>query len=131
MAEFEASQVCRGFIQQLQNEVGEQDRQLQAYMEQGNLLPFYLDLNSAARLDQITEQWRVFFRTRFPSGLDRARVAMWEVRNLHMAATIRKITALNPGGRMLVIVGAAHKPFLDAYLHSLADIELVHLADLQ
>jgi len=131
LAELEASEEVRAFIEQLQEKVKAEGERLVHYMKQGNLLPFYREWNAPEALQNSVEQWRVFFRTGFVSGLDRARVAMWEVRNIHMAANIRKVTALKPGGRMLVIVGVAHKPFLDAYLQSLVDIELVHLADLE
>ncbi len=130
LEEFEASDVCQTFLKQLQEEVKIEEEQLVYHVRQGNLLPFYQKLNAEGSLRRSMAQWLVFFRTRFASGLDRARVAMWEVRNLHMAANIRKVTALKPGGRMLVIVGASHKPFLDAYLRSLVDIEIVDLGDL-
>jgi hypothetical protein len=75
-------------------------------------------------------QWGVWFRTRFESGLDRARYAGWEARNLGIAAHVRKETSLHPGKRVLVIYGAAHKPFLDLYLSQLGDVDVVQLGDL-
>lgn len=129
LAELEASEVYQKSLEQARKEVQRESERFKALAMHGDLLPFYLELNAPAALDRNMDQWRLFFKTRFSSGLDRARVAMWEVRNLHMVANIRKITALKPGGRMLVIVGAAHKPFLDAYLHSLVDVEVIHLSD--
>ncbi len=58
-----------------------------------------------------------------PSG--RQRVAAWEAQNLRMATTIREVTAPIPGGRALLIVGAAHKAFIEAYLRTMTDIEIV------
>jgi hypothetical protein len=75
-------------------------------------------------------QWGIWFRTHFASGLDRARYAAWEARNLAIAANIRKESSFTPGKRVLVIYGAAHKPFLDAYLAQLLDVRVVQLAAL-
>ena len=130
LSELEASKVYQEFLEQARKEVGRESERLKAFARRGDLVPFYLELNAPAALDRNMDQWRLFFKTRLASGLDRARVAMWEVRNLHMVANIRKITALKPGGRMLVIVGAAHKPFLDAYLRSLVDVEVLDFGDL-
>ena len=40
------------------------------------------------------------------------------------------MTAPLPGGRALVIVGASHKPFLDAQLSCGMDVEIVHLDEI-
>ena len=58
----------------------------------------------------------------------RIRTAGWEVRNLRMAANIRQAMAARPGGRVLVIVGAGHKPWLEAYLGMMTDLRLVDAA---
>lgn len=55
----------------------------------------------------------------------RVRMAGWEVRNLRMTANIREASARAPGGRVLVIVGAGHKQWLEAYLGMMSDVELV------
>lgn len=52
-------------------------------------------------------------------------VAAWEAQNMRMAVAIREATAPVAGGRALLIVGAAHKPYVEAYLRTFADIELV------
>ncbi len=48
-------------------------------------------------------------------------VAWWETRNLRMAANIRAAMGTRPGGRILNIVGASHKPYYDLYLSQMAD----------
>ncbi len=97
----------------------------------GDLLPMYRRLNSIEHLnDDVSAQWHFFFRTRLPSKRDRVRVGLWEARNLHMAARIRTYSAWHPGGRVVVIVGAAHKPFLDSYLGRMMDVEIVQLDQL-
>lgn len=94
----------------------------------GDLLPLYREVNAPADLDADLEQWRLFFRTGLESGLDRTRVALWEARNLATATHVRRMTAPIPGRRALVVIGASHKPFLEAYLASGMDVEVVDTA---
>jgi Family of unknown function (DUF5694) len=94
--------------------------------EPQSLLKYYQWMNDPAYAKaDVSLQWGLWFRTRFPSGLDRARYAGWEARNLAIAANIRKESSLVAGKRVLVIYGAAHKPFLDAYLSQLLDVRVV------
>jgi hypothetical protein len=104
----------------------ETDRRLEECLRGRNLSPQFRFLNSAEYGEaDVDAQWGVFLRTRFPSGSDRGRLALWENRNLKIAARIKAVAATNPGGRILVIFGAAHKPFLEAYLAQTADVEIV------
>jgi hypothetical protein len=104
--------------------------QLDECVRKEDLLPYYLLLNSTAYAGaDVDAQWGVFLRTRLPNGTDRGRLGMWENRNLKIAARVRAVAARHPGGRILVIYGAAHKPFLDAYLARTSDIELIPLAE--
>jgi hypothetical protein len=92
----------------------------------GDLLTLYRRLNSREHLDEdVRAQWHLFYRSRLPSGLDVRRAALWEARNLHIAGRIRAASAAVVGGKMLVIIGAAHKPFLDTYLDRMMDVEIV------
>ena len=110
---------------------GEARHKFIAAAEAGELLSHYRYINSDAYSSRdIEEQWGLWFRTNLNSGLDRARVALWEVRNLNMASHIRRVTAMSPGANALVVVGAAHKPFLDCYLRQMLDIEVVDLESL-
>lgn len=90
------------------------------------MLELYRWINDPAfaKVD-VETQWGVWFRTHFPSRLDRARYAGWEARNLAIAANIRKESSLFAGKRVLVIYGAGHKPFLDAYLAQMLDVRVV------
>lgn len=54
----------------------------------------------------------------------------WETRNLRMAANIRSEIGMAPGTRVLVIVGASHKPYLDAYLDQMHDVRIVDVMPL-
>jgi hypothetical protein len=70
-------------------------------------------------------QWLSMLRSAKAGRAGRQRVAAWEAQNLQMAVAIREATAAIPGGKALLVVGASHKPFLEAYLRTFTDIELV------
>lgn len=70
-------------------------------------------------------QWLSMLRSEKIGRVGRQTVAAWEAQNLRMAVTIRETTAPIPGGRALLIVGASHKPFIEAYLRAFTDIEIV------
>ena len=65
-----------------------------------------------------------------PQRFGRQYVAYWETRNLRMAANIRDMLGERPGQRALVVVGASHKPYLDAYLHQMHDVRVVDVMPL-
>lgn len=75
------------------------------------------------RLSEI--EWLGVIKDKTELNVGRKRVAAWEARNLRMAANIREASARAPGGRVLVIVGATHKIWLEAYLGMMSDIEIV------
>jgi hypothetical protein len=65
-----------------------------------------------------------------PQRFGRGYLAYWETRNLRMASNIREVTGLKPGTRVLVVVGASHKGYLEAYLHQMHDVRIVDTAPL-
>lgn len=83
-----------------------------------------INRNAAGRTDA-NGQWLGMINRASPGDVGRARVAAWETRNLRQVANIREVSARYPGGRILVIVGSAHKPWFDAYLSMMSDVELV------
>jgi hypothetical protein len=106
--------------------VQRQDSLMQAGLEQGNLLPAYRYANSQERgRADVRLQWQPWLRADLPDGIGRTRLALWETRNLHMVGQIQRVVAQHPGGRVLVIVGAAHKPFFDAYLQRMMGVHVV------
>ncbi|MDB5949974.1 MAG: hypothetical protein JWR65_1829 [Massilia sp.] len=62
---------------------------------------------------------------RSPQQFGRGYVAFWETRNLRMASNIREAMGNLPGSRTLVIVGASHKFYLEAYLNQMHDVRIV------
>lgn len=75
-------------------------------------------------------QWFSMLRSVKMGRVGRQRVAAWEAQNLQMAVAIREATAPIAGGRALLIVGAAHKPFIEAYLRMFTDIEVVSVPEM-
>ena len=63
-----------------------------------------------------------------PQQYGRGYVSYWETRNLRMAANIREMFGGRPGIRALVVVGASHKPYLDAYLNEMHDVRIANTA---
>ena len=95
-------------------------------VEKNDILDLYTFLNSEEYMKQDFEaQWAIWFTTNFPSGSDRARYSLWEMRNLQIAANILETAAFYPGKRILVIIGSSHKSFLEKYLRQVPDIELL------
>ena len=60
-----------------------------------------------------------------PGRYGRGYVAYWETRNLRMASNIRDAMSMRPGIRVLVVVGASHKAYLEAYLDQMHDVRIV------
>ena len=75
-------------------------------------------------------QWLSMLRSEKLGRLGRQRMAAWEAQNLRMAVSIREATAPIAGGRALLIVGAAHKSFIEAYLRTFTDIEIVSVPEM-
>jgi hypothetical protein len=65
-----------------------------------------------------------------PQRFGRGYVGYWETRNLRMVANIRDVLMARPGSRLLVVVGASHKAYFDAYLHQMHDVRLADVAAL-
>lgn len=86
----------------------------------------YRELNAPrAGIADARAQWSIMIDRAYPSDAGRVRMGEWEARNLRMAANIREAAASAPGGRVLVIVGVSHKPWLDAYLDLMTDVRVV------
>jgi hypothetical protein len=89
------------------------------------LAVYRLANDPAIRQIQADIEWGGAIDRRTTQDVGRIRTAMWEVRNLRMVANIRQAMAAHPGGRVLVIVGAGHKLWFEAYLGMMTDVRLV------
>lgn len=84
------------------------------------------------------EKVRAFIAADFGGGLKHATpelygrqyVAWWETRNLRMVANIRSAFGNQPGAKVLSIVGSSHKPYFDAYLNMMHEVQLMDSAKL-
>ncbi|GGM00184.1 DUF5694 domain-containing protein [Deinococcus aerophilus] len=110
-------------------EGGERMRQAQANQDYWE----YLSYANSSRCVQDSEALEVGSYLNHPllTGEHRTQVADWNARNIFMAARLRQLTALHPAGRVLAIVGAAHKGPLEAVLSAISpDLRLVELSEL-
>jgi hypothetical protein len=98
-------------------------------IKNGDLLPLFRYLNSNKHQHANADgEWGAYLRKGLEDKSDRGRVALYENRNMKIAANIRALSALNPGKRILVIYGANHKHFLDAYLSLASDLMVIQPA---
>lgn len=99
-------------------------------IKSNDLLKFYKYINSYEFLSSDVEfEYGSFFNTDIPNKLGRSFISCMEVRNLNITSHIRKCTTFCPGKKILVIIGASHKAFLDNYLNNLMDVKVVQFAD--
>jgi hypothetical protein len=99
-------------------------------VESGDLLPLYRYVNSVdyMALDQ-KDQWDALGETVRTDGIGSRLVGLWEFRNLSMAANLRRIAAMNPAQRILVIVGSSHKRPLEMFLREATGLRIVQPFD--
>lgn len=94
--------------------------------ERGGVMALYRALNAPDQAKLIYDSdFGATLGDTSPQQFGRRYVGYWETRNLRMAANIRDAMALAPGQRTLVIVGAAHKFYLEAYLNQMHDAIIV------
>jgi hypothetical protein len=90
------------------------------------MLTFYRFLNTPTLGRALTENDHIAaMRDTASPLLGRQYFAWWETRNLRMVANVRAASGNRPGARVLNIVGAAHKPYYDAYLSMMADVKVI------
>lgn len=111
----------------------EYDAAIAAYVQSQNaatdgqgMLEFYRTLNSPATQKAfISIDFGYALNQDTPQLFGRQYVAWFETRNLRMVANIRAAFGNEPGARVLNIVGASHKPYYDAYLDMMHEVQLV------
>ena len=102
------------------------DKIVETSINSKNLLKLYQFTNSKEYQNQDFEaQWALWLNTHFKSGSDWGRYSLWEMRNLQITANILKTSAFYPNKKMLVIIGASHKSFIEKYLAQLPNIEIL------
>jgi hypothetical protein len=112
-------------------ELDERETQERALSGARDLLPLYRHVNEPRHQHVLADvNVRAALRARSDKGYPQIWVAGWEIRNLRMVANIRETFRERPGARVLVIVGASHKPWFDAWLGQLQGVEMVDVARL-
>ena len=95
-------------------------------IEKGDLLPFYRWLNDPATSQADFDfQWAPMLDEDDETHFGKARLALWEQRNLLMAANIARVLAEYPGKTAVYIVGSSHKSFMDAYFNTAHWVEVL------
>jgi hypothetical protein len=104
----------------------ERDKQTDLLSQAPDLLPLYRHLNETESLRISADgNVRAAMRAKSPESYPQIWVAGWETRNLRMVANIRETFRERPGARVLTIVGATHKPWLDGWLGQLQGVDIV------
>jgi uncharacterized protein DUF5694 len=95
-------------------------------VERGDMLALYRYINRpGVRQVQADGDFGAAMRGTSPKLYAQAYVAGWETRNLRMVANVRAAFRERPGARVLVIVGASHKPWLDSLLGQMQGVDIV------
>lgn len=95
----------------------------QPFASSEDMLASYRLLNRAdVQIGSIQDDFGRAVSDTAPGAWGRQYVSWWEVRNLRMVSNIRAAFAKQPGARVLVIVGSAHKPYFDAYLNLMHEV---------
>ncbi|MEM1379931.1 MAG: DUF5694 domain-containing protein [Pseudomonadota bacterium] len=114
------------------------DPQTDAVLEQAqqylgsadSVLEGYRYINTAAyQKALIANDFALAAATTDNANISRHYLAWWQARGLRMAANVIEASGNKPGAKVLVIVGASHKAYFDAYLDQMHDIEVVSVAD--
>ena len=92
----------------------------------GDLLGAYRDYNNPVYgIQQMDCDWKLTMNDDEPEQYGRKYTMGWQARNLRMVALIVAAATNEPGGKVLSIVGSSHKPYFEAYLDQMHDIEVV------
>jgi hypothetical protein len=95
-------------------------------VESMDLFPLYKFLNSEKYIkEDYNGQWELWFKTNFKSKTDRSRFSLWEMRNLQITANIMRLVAKYPEKKILVIIGASHKSFIEKHLRQIQGIKIL------
>ncbi len=95
-------------------------------LKSGSLLPMFRQINTEKwSRDRVDLHWKELLRRPTSENAGAAGVAIYELRNLNMVAEIQRMVSQHPGERVLVVVGASHKPFFDTYLRQMMGVKVV------
>jgi len=84
----------------------------------------WMSASDYAEADRRT-QWDLFARAGVPNRAGERRLALWHARNAEIAAHVYRAASGPDGARTLLLIGAAHRPFLEAALRAQPWIDVV------
>jgi hypothetical protein len=103
--------------------INDRERELEL---RGDMLELYRFINTPAVEQTRAEiDFAAALRDPSPQHYGQRYVAGWEIRNLRMVANVRTAFADHPGARVLVVVGASHKPWFDSLLGQMQGVDIV------
>jgi hypothetical protein len=106
------------------------ESRIKALSDPESVLDYYRHINSPAHQRAVVaSDFGAAGRQETPQLYGRHYLAWWETRNLRMVANIRAAFGTRPGARVLTIVGASHKPYFEAYLDMMQDVDLVDIEE--
>ena len=96
-----------------------------------SLLPLYRFINSPEYgAEDAVAQWSPWLRMRLASGVDRLRYGNWESRNARIVANLTDVTSSPRRERVLLLIGVAHKPFVEDLLRRMVHVRVTPFAAL-
>jgi hypothetical protein len=102
--------------------INDKQRQLEL---RGDMLELYRFINTpAVEQTRAETDFAAALRDPSPQHYGQLYVAGWENRNLRMVANVRIAFADHPGARILVVVGASHKPWFDSLLGQMQGVDI-------
>ena len=108
----------------------ERQKQEKVLSQAPDLLPLYRAINDPESLRVLAEaNVGPMMRAKSAEGYPQIWLGGWEIRNLRMVANIREAFRERPAARVLVIVGASHKPWFDVWLGQLQGVDIVGVAE--
>ncbi|MGL5890442.1 MAG: DUF5694 domain-containing protein, partial [Bacteroidia bacterium] len=124
--DYQASQDAIGKMIAQASVFEDTDRLTANCIKNNNLLPLYKFMNSEKYMkEDYRGQWELWLRTNFKSKTDRSRYSLWEMRNLQITAHIMRLVAKYPEKKIVIVIGASHKSFIEKHLSQMPDIELL------
>ena len=123
----ELNDFLQGFWGTSKSSIGDEYYKLAGSLKSGtDMLTLYRFTNAPeTQREFITSDYNAAMNRPSPERFGRIYNAWNETRNLRMVSNVRAAFGNRPGARVLNIVGASHKPYYDAYLSMMPDVDLV------
>lgn len=109
--------------------LAEREKQVALLKQASELLPLYRYVNTTGYQQAMADvNVKATMQAESKAGYPQMWAAGWEIRNLRMAANIREVFRERLGARVLSIVGASHKSWIDHWLGQMQGVDIVDAA---